>query len=74
MRLVVRKGLCISQKKRCKLLIGVQIPAVASFSTDAEKLGIIKSELHYLRKKAKSDKPFNVYGKVKLKLLGVSNG
>ncbi len=36
--------------------------------TEAKKLGIIKSELHYLRKKARSDKPFKVYGKVKKRI------
>jgi hypothetical protein len=35
---------------------------------NASELGIIRSELHYLRKKAKSDKPFKVYGKVKERL------
>lgn len=36
--------------------------------TKASKLGIGKSELHYLRKKAKSDKPFKVYNKIEEKL------
>ncbi|MBI2232744.1 MAG: hypothetical protein HYU56_02400 [Candidatus Aenigmarchaeota archaeon] len=36
--------------------------------SEAKKIGINKSSLHYLRKHARSDKPFKVYGKVKEKL------
>jgi predicted nucleotidyltransferase len=35
---------------------------------EAEKIGIGKSTLHYLRRKAKSDNSFKVYGKVGRKL------
>lgn len=37
-------------------------------SSEAKKLGIGKSTLHYLRKKARNDETFNVYGKVLQKL------
>ncbi|MBI4177127.1 MAG: CRISPR-associated endonuclease Cas1 [Candidatus Aenigmarchaeota archaeon] len=37
-------------------------------SAKAEKLGIGRNELHYLRKKAKSEKAFKIYGKVKDRL------
>lgn len=35
---------------------------------EAEALGIGKSTLHYLRKHARSDKPFKIYGKVAVRL------
>ncbi|MBS3053080.1 MAG: hypothetical protein J4469_01130 [Candidatus Aenigmarchaeota archaeon] len=37
--------------------------------SEAKKLGIGKSSLHYLRKHARSDKPFKVYGKVRGRLV-----
>ena len=37
-------------------------------SSQATVMGIGRNELHYLRKKAKSEKPFRVYGKVKERL------
>lgn len=37
--------------------------------SQAKKLGIGKGSLHYLRKNAKSEKPFRVYGKVKERLV-----
>ena len=35
---------------------------------EADKLGIGKSTLHYLRQNARTDQPFAVYGKVRKKL------
>jgi CRISPR-associated protein Cas1 len=39
--------------------------------SEANKLGIGKSSLHYLRKHAKSDRPFKVYKSVKKRLVSV---
>ena len=37
-------------------------------TSDARKLGLAKSTLHYLRENARSERPFMVYGKVRRKL------
>jgi hypothetical protein len=41
---------------------------------EAEKLGIQKSKLHYLRKRAKSGQRFRIYSKVKVCVPYVSLG
>jgi len=38
------------------------------FFTEREKMGYSKGSLLYLKKNAKQDKPFKVYGKVRRKL------
>ena len=40
-------------------------------SHEARKLGLGKSTVHYLRRNARGERPFQVYGKVREKLLAV---
>ena len=49
-----------STELRCMIL--------ALDASQAKQLGIGKSELHYLRRNAKGEKPFKLYGKVRARL------